>query len=686
MDQAKVEDGHTSPPPRKSRGKYVSRACVECRQRKLKCSGDDPCQRCLRRGQQCVFSDDRAIQEIVRRTRQQLVAGSLGSNASLDARVERLERSMQAVTERLDGYESTSPADEIEGPDQSGFRGDTAFQSPIDQFNESLAQVKQQLGFVKPQPPTSSPASTRASYPTQRPSESILPPLRREHSSGSIEIRIASKTFPFPSPSQYRRYLDFMFDDINACHPCVNENDFRARSEAMLANPQLERRESSFLALHYIIFACADILQEVSRTEEGRNAAGSHWYQAADDLVGRTKYSGQGDLSLVQFLIFEAFYLTHEDRPNAAFNISGLACRLCLQFGLHTQSRWSRTNDEYQIHMKQRILWTCYFVDRRIALSCGRPYDLADKDIDVELPVWVNDKEVHPNEPLPPVSVDESYMPYLSCMVQFSRLGGEIWEKMFSAGASKTIPSAETILVLDAKIKHWSENVLPAVPLMPTNKPPTLRNRRQRTLVYTRVNHLRLLLRRQMMVSMTGAPHDCRICGDLAVDVVRQILDHSDEANEPSSFRFHMAVSLGGALLILSTLLCRPLGDLGLQEFFTTYLQAFRQALALMRQLGRGLHASRRMLADLKDIIDVVERVVDQPVPQQPPMQLPVNLDNLIPYGAIDFAHQAVSGYPYETQMAGAFRQNWYEPGLNGWDGTNSHVQSATNGYGAPWI
>ena len=568
--------------------------------------------------------------------------------------------------------------------------GDTSFQSPIDTFNASLVQVKQQLGFRPDQNGASaSPASTKLS---QLPSESTLASLRRERSSAGSEIRIGPRTLPFPSPQQYQIYLSFFFSDINACHPCVNEGDLRARSERMMACSHLDRRESCFLALHFIIFACAEILQEFSAPEEPRSSPGWIWYNAADELIGRTKFNGHGDLSLVQFLIFEAFYLTHEDKPNAAYNISGLACRLCFQFGLHQQSRWEERNDSYQAHMKQRILWTAYFVDRRIALSCGRPYGMNDRDVDVDLPSWIGDREIRPEQPLPQVNnLQESFMPYLSCMVAFAKFSGEIWDQMFSAGASKTVTDAEQIAVLDTKIRVWSENSLPAIPLLPPNSHPLRRHLRQHILIHTRVSHLRLLLRRRLMVSLSYSPQDGRLCGDLAIDIVRQITLHSDEASQPSSFRFHMAVSLGGALLTLGTLLCRPLTELGLQDLYPTYADAFQQGLALLKELASGLYAARRMLLDLKDIIHVVETIINQPMaaPQQPQMNMPANIDNLFPYGAVDFAQQG--GYPYETYHPGNLPQqigynNNFERSWHEWDGTEGQMQAQPQGYGAPWI
>ena len=194
------------------------------------------------------------------------------------------------------------------------------------------------------------------------------------------------------------------------------------------------------------------------------------------------------------------------------------------------------------------------------------------------------------------------------------------------------------------------------------------------------------------MVSLTYSAHDGRLCGGLAIDIVDQVAQHSREAGEASSFRFHMAVSLGGALLILGTLLCRPLSELGLQEFYTDYAQSFQRALALLKELAAGLFAARRMLLDLRDIINVVLAIIEQPVaaPQQQPVNMPTNIDNLFPFGAVDFAQQGGSGYPYETYQGGNLRQslvyNNFEQTWSAWEGGEGQMQPASQGYGAPWI
>jgi hypothetical protein len=78
----------------------------------------------------------------------------------------------------------------------------------------------------------------------------------------------------------------------------------------------------------------------------------------------------------------------HVDKPSAAYNDIGLACRLCFQLGLHRRV----DSTPYWTHMRQRILWTVYLLDRRISLSCGRPYTMRDQEIDLDEPIWAKDE------------------------------------------------------------------------------------------------------------------------------------------------------------------------------------------------------------------------------------------------------------------------------------------------------
>lgn len=117
-------------------------------------------------------------------------------------------------------------------------------------------------------------------------------------------IRMGSKSFAFPTPVDYQKYLDFFFNDLNPYYPCVNEAEFRMRSDKMLATRPLPANDICFLALHYVIFACVDIAGETSNAAHNK-PPGWQWFQLASDLVGNRVLSGHGDLSLVQTTILE---------------------------------------------------------------------------------------------------------------------------------------------------------------------------------------------------------------------------------------------------------------------------------------------------------------------------------------------------------------------------------------------
>lgn len=199
------------------------------------------------------------------------------------------------------------------------------------------------------------------------------------------------------------------------------------------------------------------------------------------------------------------------------------------------------------------------------------------------------------------------------------------------------------------------------------------------------MNHLRLLLHRQTMVTLSYDVATGRLCGDLAIDIVQSIgrLDH--EASQPSSFRFHMATSLGGAILILATLLVRPLSPLGLENNHGAYADNFRHGLAMLHQLALYLQAARRIVSDLEDIIQVVLLVLDQPsfAPQDSLINtLPINVDDLFPYASLDFAQQSgVMGY-YSGEEGGTFDYD----GSNALGSWGMETRPLVNGYGVPWL
>ncbi|KAJ4350421.1 uncharacterized protein N0V89_009042 [Didymosphaeria variabile] len=483
------DEAPSSPKRKKVRAKYAS--SVSCRRSKLKCSGENPCQRCIDNGKRCFYSEDQtaaeALQNLSRPTPVQAPAdktdnGNGNDNGtsrlsllprgedverrasdasvlglSIEARMARIETMMESlmlergmnVTPRISMERDAAASERLHADFLMQIAGEASTFPPI---------AEGDLDFE------SAPGRVRHSISAVSPSSSV---------DAAATLRVGNKTFAFPNPTEYQSYLDVFFDDIAPYYPCINELEFRINSEKMLSAPVLQAHHVSLLALNYIVFACSDIATSLDAAGTSQvNAPGWQWFRAADDLVGKRKMSGQVDLCLIQFLALEAVYLMYADKGNAAYSIIGQAIRMCFQAGLHQQSSSSwRTYTPFEIHMRQRIFWTIYFLDRRISISCGRPYSVRESDIDIEQPAYLYDKEIHPDRPLPDLNIAQSSNVYLNCMVCWGRLAADVWDGFFAAAPSKDGVANDNALILDARIKHWTEVVLPTIPLLPRVPP-----------------------------------------------------------------------------------------------------------------------------------------------------------------------------------------------------------------------
>ncbi|KAL1835136.1 hypothetical protein VTK73DRAFT_6181 [Phialemonium thermophilum] len=66
----------------------------------------------------------------------------------------------------------------------------------------------------------------------------------------------------------------------------------------------------------------------------------------------------------------------------------GTTMRHCLDCGLH---RKSANASPLVDQRRKRIFWTAYMLERSVARTVGRPYAVADRDIDVDVPADIDD-------------------------------------------------------------------------------------------------------------------------------------------------------------------------------------------------------------------------------------------------------------------------------------------------------
>jgi hypothetical protein len=96
------------------------------------------------------------------------------------------------------------------------------------------------------------------------------------------------------------------------------------------------------------------------------------------------------DLKTVQVLMLMAVYCLRDSGGAGAWTCSRTALLIAIDHGLHRQTKaLSRLSMENQL--RKRLFWACYAFDRQISIPMGRPFGISDRDIDLELPLDINE-------------------------------------------------------------------------------------------------------------------------------------------------------------------------------------------------------------------------------------------------------------------------------------------------------
>lgn len=123
-----------------------------------------------------------------------------------------------------------------------------------------------------------------------------------------------------------------------------------------------------------------------STGEMGNFFSDQHYEAAVENLDSILEMR---DSQSLNFLILMAVYCLRAPRDPGAWTHTGLAMRLCIELGLHRRQKHRSFSLEGE--MDKRRFWSCYFLDRDISIALGRPPAISDHDIDIELPLDVDE-------------------------------------------------------------------------------------------------------------------------------------------------------------------------------------------------------------------------------------------------------------------------------------------------------
>ncbi|KAJ5065384.1 hypothetical protein J3E72DRAFT_236009 [Bipolaris maydis] len=431
--------------------KRVVRACNACNVRRVRCSGEQPCQRCHKTSRECEYPAPES------------------DKLSLKDELERLRRRCAALEA---GFQSAAPEDAADliaqldhGPSASRQSGPT-FQSVSMDLDQPDANDGRLLvdpcGTQRYLGETS--GATFLDYLKQFMLTLVPLTFQPESADGSSFVASIGRyqtydSRPIPNPnvdplwlpdwadmSMMLAELRFYVQDGKDGFLCggiywwgdLNNPPTHAASSVSLTSMTTDDTHR-YLAFYHVCFALAVSIGHPLFRKSDQHA-GEAYFKRARKLLGNPLDTVRFTLSDVPVLTLMGFYLIELNRRDAAYVYVSLAVHIAMIHGAFRSCK-----DE----QNKRIFWTLYILDRWLAVLMGRPPTIADEAIRIPLPC------------------DEGSMPPsvgLRAHVELSRIAGYIVCETFKI-APRNFRPGYSVANIDKALKmleQWNSE-LPSV-------------------------------------------------------------------------------------------------------------------------------------------------------------------------------------------------------------------------------
>ncbi|KAL4943640.1 fungal-specific transcription factor domain-containing protein [Aspergillus oleicola] len=254
---------------------------------------------------------------------------------------------------------------------------------------------------------------------------------------------------------KWDRYLQVFIEEIHVLYPFLHLPTLHENHDHFWDDGCNEQR-ASYSAADYIQVTQVLISLAIGRctsasradSEEIQHCSGWSLYTAAMDILGGEAglFTINGNpLIFLQTMALVVIYLLRLDANERASKVIAMLISHSHQLGLHRNSVLSQM-PIFESEMYRRLWWCIYMLDRQVSLETGLPFSIQDMNVDTGLPLELSDDRLSryrdPSEMSNATKADADAelssqpatpIPYLACMVSYSKVIGKIWEALYKA-------------------------------------------------------------------------------------------------------------------------------------------------------------------------------------------------------------------------------------------------------------
>lgn len=249
------------------------------------------------------------------------------------------------------------------------------------------------------------------------------------------------KPAPFPEKELGQRLVELYFEYANPQIPVLHRGEFAALADRVYATEPKKRTARELYLLNIVFAIGSGIIMEQSKFDGDSEDSGSameiepplkkrqrvagHQHQPEEyhasavvhleSFLGSSPAAegGAGGLEELQAVLLLAGLALLRPVPPGLWYIIGVAVRLAVDLGLHTEdinlkldneaivgdSEESRSigRKQWTRDLRRRLWWCVYTFDRLVSTCVGRPFGITDQVVTTEFPSLVDDKYITTN-------------------------------------------------------------------------------------------------------------------------------------------------------------------------------------------------------------------------------------------------------------------------------------------------
>ncbi|KAK4237914.1 fungal-specific transcription factor domain-containing protein [Achaetomium macrosporum] len=429
-DASGVQDGSAEAPsmPLQKR-RRVTRACDECRRKKIKCDGKQPCTHCSVYSYECTYDKPsnrrrnpapqyiEALEARLQRAEtllRKFIPDVDLADPNLDpavqqefrnrerARARAMELKMGPVKEQPgeDGSEDAQIMSMIESIGQLDLKesGEWDFHG-ISSGAVFLRRMKEyfqtRLGNEYSIPFLPRPALPPGLFSLDSPRSSATSPW---------ESSDVPTIFHLPPLDRVRTLCYYSLDCATCLLRIVHRPSFYEMLDKLYATPQESwgHEEHRFLGLLYSVLALGCVYNVSQNDDDGNASEAPGTYKSAVDEGVKYYTSARlilqdvaecRDMASLQGLVYMILFLQATSNISDCYAFLGIALRSCLRMGLHrhlTHEKITPIEDE----TRRRVFHVVRQMDFYVSAILGFPLLLHDEDVDQPLPTEVDDEYI----------------------------------------------------------------------------------------------------------------------------------------------------------------------------------------------------------------------------------------------------------------------------------------------------